>query len=222
MISTTPGPSPQAAKPRLDAARPDQGNPQKNKDQTKPSDPTDHPQKHPNAKRGNNDTAHHIAPPPQQRRDFGPHKAHPQSPSADCQRVSAATAAVSALRMRGPRLIRVTNGRPDSRLRSASEKPPSGPIRIAHLSPPAAVSACRAPTRASFAIDQLSVFGPVCQHAVKLCEIRNLRHERPAALFCCFNRMGLQPIPPDAFGIGKFGLNRANPRCPHLRPPFQR
>jgi hypothetical protein len=51
-----------------------------------------------------------------------------QSPIVACTRASAATAAVSARRMRGPSGIAVTKGSARSRRRSSSEKPPSGPI----------------------------------------------------------------------------------------------
>ena len=47
---------------------------------------------------------------------------------------SAATAAVSARRMRGPRLRRSTRGAERIAARSESSKPPSGPIK--RLTPP--------------------------------------------------------------------------------------
>ena len=46
----------------------------------------------------------------------------------------AATAAVSALKILGPRLIEVTNSKDFSSITSESLNPPSGPINIAHLS----------------------------------------------------------------------------------------
>ena len=47
----------------------------------------------------------------------------------------AATTAVSALSILGPRLIEVTNSRDFKYLISFLLNPPSGPIKIAHLSP---------------------------------------------------------------------------------------
>lgn len=63
---------------------------------------------------------------------------------------------------------------------------------------------------------QLTAFGPVIQHPVKPLQIGNLGHECPAALFGGLDRMGLQAILPDAFGIGKFGLYGQNPRGTHF------
>ena len=54
-----------------------------------------------------------------------------QSPSAAWTRASAATAAVSARRIRGPSGSAVTNGRERRIWRSSAEKPPSGPISTA-------------------------------------------------------------------------------------------
>src|SRR6185437_9711555 len=53
---------------------------------------------------------------------------HRQSPKCAWMSASAATAAVSARRMRGPRLSRNTRGRRPICARSSSSKPPSGPI----------------------------------------------------------------------------------------------
>src|SRR5690606_9496229 len=60
-----------------------------------------------------------------------PLAAHRQSPSAACHSASAATAAVSARRTRGPRLTATVCGSDRRRSDSSAEKPPSGPIRIA-------------------------------------------------------------------------------------------
>ena len=61
-----------------------------------------------------------------------------QSPTAACQRVRAATAAVSARRIRGPSDTAVVQGRARNRARSSGENPPSGPISMAQgpASPP--------------------------------------------------------------------------------------
>ena len=56
---------------------------------------------------------------------------HVQSPRLDCQSVIAATAAVSARSTRGPSETETTCGIAPIMRRSASENPPSGPIRMA-------------------------------------------------------------------------------------------
>ncbi len=56
---------------------------------------------------------------------------HRQSPAAVCTTASAATAAVSARKMRGPSAIRDVRGRRRSAARSSSPNPPSGPINTA-------------------------------------------------------------------------------------------
>ena len=54
-----------------------------------------------------------------------------KSPATDCQIASAARAAVSARRMRGPSVTGVTKGSARNISRSAGSKPPSGPVRMA-------------------------------------------------------------------------------------------
>ena len=55
-----------------------------------------------------------------------------QSPTSACQQARAASAAVSARRMRGPRPTAIASFMRRSAASSAASKPPSGPTRIAH------------------------------------------------------------------------------------------
>lgn len=63
---------------------------------------------------------------------------------------------------------------------------------------------------------QLAVWWPMIQQAVEFLHFRDFGDERSTALFGGFNRVGLQPVLADAFGIGEFGLNRQDPRGAHL------
>ena len=67
-----------------------------------------------------------------------------KSPRAACQRLSAAMAAVSVRRMRGPSDTGTLYGRDVRRVLSFAEKPPSGPTNMAHEASGAARRASRA------------------------------------------------------------------------------
>ncbi len=64
--------------------------------------------------------------------------------------------------------------------------------------------------------DQLPILGPVAQHIAQSAQLGDLGHIGAAALFGGLNRMGLQPILANAFGIGEFRLHRADAGGPHL------
>jgi 4-hydroxybenzoate polyprenyltransferase len=55
--------------------------------------------------------------------------------------------------------------------------------------------------------------GPVRQQPVKMLQVGHFRHIGRAALLGCFHRMRLQPVLPDALGIGMPRLHRQN--APH-------
>ena len=130
---------------------------------------------------------------------------HHQSPRVDCHSVSAATAAVSARRMRGPRRTGWAQAIARSRARSASEKPPSGPIRIAQGPPRSFVASAaakrdgcpmRAPRAPRRRTGSAAPAGQSSSSAVELLRRLDRRHEGAAALLGGLDRMGLQPVRP--------------------------
>ena len=63
---------------------------------------------------------------------------------------------------------------------------------------------------------QLASLGPRIQHPVEPLQLGYLGHKSPAALFGGLDRMRLQAILSDTFGIGEFSLHGQNPRCTHF------
>ncbi len=126
-----------------------------------------------------------------------------QSPSAACHSVSAATAAVSARRMRGPRLAAPPAASPRSRAALGVRKPALRPDQ--DRPGPAARAAParrRRPSDARRTTGACRSGGPGRQQPVQRLQIGHLGHEGAAALLGRLDRMGLQPVLPDAFGIG--------------------
>ncbi len=64
---------------------------------------------------------------------------------------------------------------------------------------------------------QLTPLGPRVQYTIQTLQIGDLGHKRAAALLGCLNRMGLQTVLSDAFGICELGLHGHNPRRAHFR-----
>jgi len=139
-----------AAKPGALHTRRDQGQPGGGDRIADPMDKPAHAQNPPKAKRQNDTANQNFTPTQKALRGFRAHKTHAQSPNFCCQTVMAATAAVSARRMRGPRLTAWAKGRAERRARSGPEKPPSGPMSTAQGCPrPSAGSAQAPPASAS-------------------------------------------------------------------------
>ena len=118
---------------------------------------------------------------------------------------SAATAAVSARRMRGPRLMRTTRGRDRIAARSSSSKPPSGPIR--RLTPPSA----REPASASSGLACLRLLvaehqqppgRPALERLGKRLDRRDFRRPDHAALLASLDRIQAQTLEVHAGDLG--------------------
>ena len=132
---------------------------------------------------------------------------------------SAATAAVSARRIRGPRFRRSTRGAERIAARSSSPKPPSGPIRR-----PTPLSA-RAPSRRLewtglsrlfVAEDEQPLGRPAFERFGKGLDGRNLRNPDHSALFASLDGIRLQPLQIDARDLGVTRDDRPQPARPHL------
>lgn len=62
----------------------------------------------------------------------------------------------------------------------------------------------------------MPTFRPVVQHLVQTFKRRDLGHERATTLLGRLDRVGLQPVLPNTFRIGKIRLHRQDPRRTHL------
>ena len=147
------------------------------------------------------------------RRHFG------QSPSVAWMSVSAATAAVSARRIRGPRLRRSTRGAARIAARSSSSKPPSGPTsRPTPFSAPTSPSASRA-LACGASSSQKTMRRSGGQSASAFSSLSGATTSGDpdhAALLAGFDRVGAQTLEVDARGLGAPGDERHEPPRPHL------
>ncbi len=159
----------------------------------------------------------HLAPAPDAGARLGSDETHRQSPNAllpEGQRGHGGGVGAQDARAEAYGVHEI--GRPSSRPRSAGEKPPSGPIRIAQGSPASTSERVRAGPPRLVAEHQPPPRRPVRQHRVELLQFGHLGHEGAAALFGGLDGMGLQPVLTDALGIGELGLHRQDPRRAHL------
>ena len=133
---------------------------------------------------------------------------------------SAATAAVSARRMRGPRLRRSTRGADRIAARSSSSKPPSGPISR----PTPALVRARVGERVErvgflrllVAEDEEPLGRPAFERFAERLDRRNLRNPDHAALFAGLDRVGPQTLEIDAGDLGVAGDDRPQAPRAHL------
>src|SRR6056297_774540 len=121
---------PHRAKAKALPPCPEKQDPRRNCKPAQPHENTETDHDRPQAKHNDRPANQYVSPLEKRRDRVLPDHDWLQSPSLACQSVIAATAAVSARRMRGPKLTAWVNGKSRRRLRSRSEKPPSGPIRM--------------------------------------------------------------------------------------------
>lgn len=140
---------------------------------------------------------------------------HTQSPKADCHRVSAATAAVSARRMRGPRLACTTAGWAARRGRARWSEKACG----ADEDGPGAGGLggeAGGDTGAGFVAPQDAAIGPCGQQFIKRLQRIDGRHEGGTALLGGLAGIGLHAVTVQPVRIGEIGLHRAEPRHAQL------
>ena len=131
-----------------------------------------------------------------------------QSPTSACQQASAARAAVSARRMRGPSPTAVTSFMRRSAASSAGAKPPSGPTTIAHGAARAARIEAgqhlgdRRTAAGLVAHQQPPPRRPVGEQAGELHRRAHLGHAEPFGLLRRFDRIGAQPLDVHALDVG--------------------
>ena len=144
-----------------------------------------------------------------------------QSPSVAWMSASAATAAVSARRMRGPRLRRITRGPARIAARSSSSKPPSGPIK--RPTPPSARAPRERVERARLfrllvAEDEESIRRPMPERLFERLG-RDLRRPDHAALLAGLDRVRAQTLQVDARDLGVPGDERPQVAARPSRSP---
>ena len=150
---------------------------------------------------------------------------HTQSPRTDWTSARAATAAVSARRMRGPREIRNTLEFFRICSRSASSKPPSGPISSVADARGAGFAARRRPAQNRDGIGDLGVFvaedqQPLAQGSQpvrKIARFDDLRHVQQTALFRGLDHIGAQALQIHAPNLSAPREHGNEPRDAHLR-----
>ena len=137
-------------------------------------------------------------------------------PSAICQSVIAATAAVSARRMRGPRLTGWAKGRALSRSRSDGEKTALRPDQDRPFAAGRPAERGRLARQRLVTEHQLPVIRPVRKEPIQLLQVADLGDIGAAALFGGLDGMGLKAVLADAFGIGEIRLYGQDPSSTHL------
>ena len=142
-----------------------------------------------------------------------------QSPSVAWMSASAATAAVSARRMRGPRLRRTTRGAARIAARSSSSKPPSGPI--SRPTPPSRVRPRERVERIRLfrllvAEDEQPLRRPAREAPRRAARGGDFGRPDHAALLAGLDRVRAQALEIDARDLGAPGDDRHEPPRAHL------